>query len=273
MGATAGVAALALLGMLTPAVAQGCKPAVPDADLVKPGTLTMSTNPTLPPLQFVDSSGALKGMRVELGIAVANRLCLKPDYVRIDFDAMVPGLQAGRWDMINTGIFFTPARARIMQMIPNEQQAISFSVPKASAGKIAKVEDLAGKTVGVEIGGFEEQKTREIDRQLTAKSLPGLTVRTFDSFAAAYQALGAGQLDAVVSIDAVAKAYQDRGVFARPLTGLFPTPVSFAFKNRALADAVAKVLGEMKADGSYDKLFAQYGLPLFPGPFQVHGPG
>jgi polar amino acid transport system substrate-binding protein len=221
---------------------QACDSALPASDLIKAGTLVMSTNPTLPPLQYVDSSGALKGMRITLGTDIADRLCLKPEYVRVDFDAMVPGLAAGRWDMIDTGIFFTPARVKIMQMIPYEQQAISISVPKAEAAKFTKIEDLAGKTVGVEIGGFEEQ------------------------------ALGAGQVNAVVSIDGVAKEYADRGAFARPISGLFPTPVALAFKDRPLAEAVAKVLNAMKADGSYDKLFEQYGLAPMPGPFAVQGP-
>jgi polar amino acid transport system substrate-binding protein len=257
----------AVAATLVSTAALACDPAVPAADLITAGTLTMSTNPTLPPLQYVDSSGQLAGMRITLGDQIAQRLCLKEDYIRIDFDAMVPGLAAGRWDMINTGIFFTPARVKIMQMIPYEQQAISISVPKADAAAITKVADLSGKTVGVELGGFEEQRARDI-----AKQVPNMTVRTFDTFAAAYQALGAGQVNAVVSIDGVAKEYADRGAFARPISGLYPTPVALAFKNRDLAEAVAKVLNAMKADGSYDKLFTQYGLAPMSGPFAVQGP-
>ena len=98
-------------------------------------------------------------MRIDLGHDIAKRLCLTPDFVKIDFDAMVPGLQGGRWDMIDTGIFFTPARAKIMQMIPYESQAISISVPNGAAGDaIHAPADLEGKTVGVEIGGFEESQ-------------------------------------------------------------------------------------------------------------------
>lgn len=255
------------------AAAQTCKSPVADADLIKPGTLVMSTNPTLPPLQYIDSKGALKGMRIELGTEIAKRLCLKPDYIQIDFDAMIPGLQGGRWDMINTGIFFTPARAKIMYMIPYENQAISISVTNGNKAKIAKVEDLAGKTVGVEIGGFEEAQTRAIDVALKKEGLKGLTIRTFDTFATAYQALRAGQVDAVTSIDGVAKEYQDRGDFTRAISGLDPAPVALAFKSKPLAEAVLKVLDAMKKDGSYDKLFAAYGVPPYPTAFKLAGPG
>src|SRR5688572_13695056 len=68
-------------------------------DLVKPGTLVMSTNPPLPLLQYVDDRGQLQGMRIELGNEIAKKLGLTPEYIRIEFSAMIPGLAAKRWDM------------------------------------------------------------------------------------------------------------------------------------------------------------------------------
>ncbi len=273
MGRMTAMAAIALLAGTTAAVAQSCQPKVAAGALVKPGTLVMSTNPTLPPMQFVNQQGELVGMRVELGTEIAKRLCLAPEYVRIEFSAMIPGLQVGRWDVINTGIFFTEERAKLMQMVPYEYQAISISAPKGNPGRITKVEDLAGKAVGVEIGGFEERRLRDIDTQLKAKSLAGVTIRTFDNFATAYQALRAGQTDATVSIDSVAKEYQDRGDFDRVLNGLFPTPVALAMKNKDLAEAIVKVLNEMRADGYYKALFDRFGLTLYEGTgFAIKGP-
>ncbi len=49
----------------------------------------MSINPTLPPLQFVNDRGELQGMRWELGNEIAKTLGLTPEYVRIEFSAMV----------------------------------------------------------------------------------------------------------------------------------------------------------------------------------------
>lgn len=269
---TISIASLLLLSTAASAFAQSCTPKVPDSELVKPGTLTMSVNPTLPPMQFVDSSGELKGMRVELGKEIAKRLCLTPEYVRIEFSAMIPGLQAGRWDMINTGIFFTKERAGIMQMIPYEDQAISVSV--ATTNTTVKDKDgLDGLRVGVELGGFEETKARALDAELKAAGKTGLVIQTFDNFALAFQALRAGQVEGVVSIDGVAKEYDSRGDFRRAVSGLYPAPVAVAFKNAKLADAVSGVLKEMKADGSLGKLFDSYGLPMIAGDYSVKGPG
>ena len=266
------VVSLSAALLAAPAQADNCKYTVPESQLVKKGVLTMSVNPTLPPMQYVDQAGALKGMRVELGEEIAKRLCLKPEYVRIEFSAMVPGLQASRWDMINTGIFYTEERAKMMQMVVYEDQAISISTAKGNPAKIAKVDDLSGKTIGVELGGFEEKKARELDKQLTDKGLKGMTIRTFENFAMAFQALRAGQVEVALSIDSTGAEYQKRGDFDRVLSGLFPTPVAVALKNKPLAETVAKVLNDMREDGSFQKLFKAYGVKPADGAIVVKGP-
>nr|WP_272212498.1 ABC transporter substrate-binding protein [Marinicella sp. W31]MDC2878412.1 ABC transporter substrate-binding protein [Marinicella sp. W31] len=267
------LSAALVLGAVANASAQDCTPKVADSELIKSGTLIMSTNPTLPPLQFVDSNGDLQGMRIELGNEIAKRLCLEPEYIRIEFSAMIPGLQSGRWDLINTGIFFTEERAGLMQMIPYENQAISISVAPDTETVYETKEDLDGMAIGVEIGGFEEAKLRLMDEELKGEGLDGITIRAFDNFAMAFQALRSGQVDGVVSIDAVAKEYDTRGDFETALSGLYPAPVALAMKNPALADAVSETLVEMKADGSLGALFDEYGLPMVDGDYTVKGPG
>jgi len=86
--------------------------------LAKSGTFVMATNATLPPMQYVDANGNVIGMRVELGNDIAAKLCLTPQWVNVPFDAMIPGVQDGRWDMINTGMFYTVPRAQIVKLVP-----------------------------------------------------------------------------------------------------------------------------------------------------------
>ncbi len=266
--------AAASTGLALPALAQApaCQPRVPDSELIKPRTLVMSINPTLPPLQWVDSSGQLRGMRVELGNEIARRLCLTPEYVRIEFSAMVPGLAARRWDMINTGIFYTEERARLMQMIRYENNAVAISAARGNPANMARQEDLAGRTVGVEIGGFEERTLRAMSQAIQSAGGRAINIRTFDNFAIAFQALRAGQVEAVTSIDAVAAEYDQRGDFPRVLHGINATPAALAFRSRPLAQEVSKVFTEMMADGSLTALFTRYGIGIAEGGFAVAGP-
>ena len=266
--------AAVLAAVATPAMAQApaCTPRVPDSELIKSRTLVMSINPTLRPLQFVDAQGQLQGLRYELGMEIARRLCLTPEWVRIEFSAMIPGLAARRWDMINTGTFYTEERARIMQMLRYENQAVAISAARGNPLNIRSVDDLAGRTIGVELGGFEEARTRQISTELQAKGLRALNIRTFDNFAVAFQALRAGQVEAVTNVDAVAAEYDQRGEFSRVLFGLYPSPASLNFRSRALANEVAKVMTEMRADGWYDRLFDRYGASKWTGAFEIVGP-
>jgi len=271
-GVLAGAGALGLSAGLPRAARAQAKLAAPT--IIKPGTLVMSINPTLPPLQFVNDRGELQGMRVELGNEIAKTLGLTPEYVRIEFAAMVPGLAAKRWDMINTGIFWTEERSKLMYMVPYERAAISFLVAKGNPLKIEKWEDLAGKGVSVELGGIEERRTREVDAMLKAKGLEGLTIRTFNNFAESFQALRAGQVQAATSIDATAMFWQGRGDFTRAVAGLFPQTATFAFANKTLAEAVVGALTDLKKSGYYDQLFDKYGvLKIEDGVFKIDGTG
>jgi polar amino acid transport system substrate-binding protein len=231
-----------------------------------------ATNPTLPPVQWVDDKGQLRGLHVELGEAIARKLCLKPEHVRVEFSVMVPGVQSGRWDMINTGMFFTEDRAKIMQLVRYGYDGISISAQAGNPLKITKPEDLAGRSVSVEMGGAPERRARELSKSLEEKGLKPITVRTFDNFATAYQALRAGQVEAAVSVDAVARLYGEKGEFAEAVPGLYPTLIAFGLKKKELAEAVAGAMTELKADGTYQKMFVAYGRKLYEEPFDVNGP-
>jgi polar amino acid transport system substrate-binding protein len=271
-GLIAGAGAIGVMTGMPRAARAQAKVSAPN--LIKANTLVMSMNPTLPPLQFVNDRGELQGMRWELGNEIAKNLGLTPEYVRIEFAAMVPGLAAKRWDMINTGIFWTEERSKLMYMVPYERAAISFLVARGNPLKIEKWEDLAGKAVSVELGGIEERRTREVDTMLKAKGLVGVDIRTFNNFAESFQALRAGQVQAATSIDATAMFWQGRGDFTRAVAGLFPQTATFAFANKTLAEAVVGALNDLKKSGYYDQLFDKFGVLKIEGDtFKIDGPG
>jgi polar amino acid transport system substrate-binding protein len=247
------------------ASAQTCTPKIADALLVKPGTLTMATSATLPPMAFADQQGVLKGLRIDLGNEIAKRLCLKSEFVNIAYAAMVPGLKGGRWDMINAGLFVTAERRKILFMLPYESLAVSISTSIKSDVVIKTIDDLAGKAISVDIGGYDDIKLKELNEDFKKRGLAEMKFNRFDNYATVYQALRAGQVDAASSIDPVAKEYQERGEFKQVLSGMFATPGSLSFDNQAIGQAVSGVMKEMKADGSFDRLLDKYGVKPAPG--------
>lgn len=250
--------------------AEGCEPEVAADALVEPGTLTYSINATLPPVQYVEN-GEIVGMRVELVNEIAARLCLEPKPMNVPFDAQIPGVQGDRWDMINTGMFYTEERAETLTLVPYEVQAVAISTVKGNEQNLSSVEDLAGKKIGVEAPGYEFDSINAVNEDLVAQGMEPITINTSLTNADAFQALSAGQLDGVVTIEAVTTFYQSDGRFTTALEGLSPGPLAFGFKkeNTDLADAVASAYAEMTEDGFVEELFEEYAVTPFPGPFEV----
>jgi polar amino acid transport system substrate-binding protein len=237
-----------------------CVPLVEPPLILYPGKIIMSVNPTVPPLQYVEEDGSLAGMRVELGREIARRLCLEPEYVNIQFEAMIPGLTGGRFDMINTGIWYKEDRAEIMEMVPYELTGLSVAVPMDNPDNVESIEDLAGLTVAVEASGITEMTMMEFNEEFAAKDLEQMDIRAFKDSALSFSALAAGQADAAVGNDARVIMHQMEGEFKQALRGLNAAPACLAFANTELAGVVAEVLQDMYEDGYYDELFDTYGI-------------
>jgi polar amino acid transport system substrate-binding protein len=264
--------ALAALAAASPA-RSACEPPA-SVQLVTPGKLTMSVNPTIPPFQYVNEKGELVGMRVELGAELAKHLCLTAEYMRMDFAAMIPGLKAGRWDAINTGIVWTEERSKMMYMVPYERITMSVIVPAGNPLKLTKIEDLSGRSISVESGTMEEKRARDLSKMVEAKGLKPIEVRVFNNFGDAIQAVKAGQADGQLNLQATADHLTKQGGFEGAISGLFEETICFAFRDRNLAEAAAKAFTAMKADGSYDRIIDQWhAVPLADAAFAIKGTG
>lgn len=251
---------LAALTDLTGAAhAQTCTSKIPASSLIEAGKWQMSINPTLPPQQFVDDKGELQGLNVELAREIAKRICLEPVFVRMDFPPMIPGLRSGRFDTINTGLFWTEERSKMLFLVPYAQQAISIYTEPQSPLKIEKFEDLAGKTVGVEAATYTERKAKEFNTEMVAKGMKPIELRSFTTVTATSAALRAGQLEAALNITETALALEQKGIAKIWVRDIAGTDITFAFRDKLLAQAMAEALTAIRADGTYDKLFDKFG--------------
>jgi polar amino acid transport system substrate-binding protein len=271
LAGTIGLAAISVGGHVR---AQTCQPRIAPPAIVQAGRISMAINPTLPPMQFVDERGQLRGLNVDLADEIARRLCLQPEHMRMDFQAMIPGLQAGRWDVINTGIFWTEERSRIMFLVNYGSQAVSVLTPRGNPQNIREVNDLAGRSVAVEVGTYAERRLRQYNEEFQQRNLRPMTIRTFNTGAEGYRALVAGQVDVSASIDITAAEIAQRGDLHWAMRGIGGAPIAFAFRNRALAEAFAQALNDMRADGSYERIMDRYGFAKLTEPrFSINGPG
>ena len=245
--------------------------------VIEAGYLTMSINPTIPPIQYIDKDGNLQGLHVELGNEIARRLCLEHKYARVQFEVQIPGLQNKRWDMINTGLYFTEKRSKIMQLMPFSVNALALVAAAGNPLGIKGLEDLAGRKVGVEIAGFEEKKLREMNDKQVKAGLKSMDILVFNTYGETFLALGAGQVDAVFVQESVGTHYQKKGSFSVAVSSLLPgTPGTMATVDIKLAKAVTAAMQAMYEDGTYAKMMDDYGITKldawkqWKGKFQYH---
>ncbi|MGE5180293.1 MAG: transporter substrate-binding domain-containing protein [Bacteroidota bacterium] len=76
------------------------------------GTLRFGTAAVTEPFAFVDGSGNVVGLDVELASYVAKKTNRKLEVVNMDFGALIPALIAGKVDMIGACITITGERAK-----------------------------------------------------------------------------------------------------------------------------------------------------------------
>jgi polar amino acid transport system substrate-binding protein len=266
--------------VLFPVAAQAaCTPAIGDANLIAPGKLQLSINPTNPPQQFVDKDGHLQGLNVELADELGKRLCLPVELVRMDFPGMIPAMNAGRIDGLDTGMFWSEERSKLMYTVPYGIQSISVVVAPGGGTKlapeIATEKDLLGKSSAVEVSSYQMNWLKKLSDGSVAAGGAAVDIRTFPTATNVVSTLLAGQVDDALLVDSVARDLVARGSVKQVLTGLGANRTTLAFRNRTVADAVVKALNAMRADGTYQALFDKFGLTSLPAdqPLQIAGPG
>ena len=253
------------------AMAQRCQPKIGHPPLIRKGTLIAAINPTVAPIQYVDEDGNIVGLDADFGNLIAKRLCLTMVFESTQFAVMIPGIKDGRFDMIDSFMFYTPERAAQVLMIPYGATTIAIVVAKSNKDEIKGPEYFSGKKFAVELGTVDAKDAKQASDDLVKAGKPPIEIHTFNTYADVLQALSAGQADGAFINTDQAYYYQKKGAsfFRVALAGYDPHREALAFNNRELADAVAKVLNGMKADGSLDKLFARYHHCALPGPFKI----
>ena len=264
---------IALAALSGPAAyAQGeCTPKLGHPPLVRQGSLIAAINPTVAPIQYIDESGNIIGLDVDLGNAIAKRLCLKMEFQSTQFATMIPILKEGRIDMIDSFMFYTPERAAQVLMVPYGASTMSIVVQKKNTDAISGPEYFSGKSFGVEFGTVDLRDAQAASAALQKAGKSPITIRTFGTYADVLQALSAGQVDGAFIGTEEAFYYRKKGVdfFRIALTGYDPHAEALAFKDPTVANAVATIMNDMHADGTFGKIFKPYGHCVLPGPYKV----
>lgn len=183
-------AALALILAATGARAD-CLDDIRKAGVIKSGNGIMGDKPSV----WQNQDGSYSGFEWDLFQEIGKRIgAAKEQYVVTEWTSLIPGLKAGRWDIILSGMAVTQERIQGAGITYSNPYFLLYDyaiVPKDS--KIQTLADLKGKTVGSTLGTMDSLNAHQmVDEGRAAKVLD------FNDFGAPFAALRNGQVDAVI---------------------------------------------------------------------------
>ena len=182
--------ALAALAAATSARAD-CLDDIRKAGVIKSGNGIMGDKPSV----WQNQDGSYSGFEWDLFQEIGKRIGVaKEDYVVTEWTSLIPGLKAGRWDIILSGMAVTQERIQGAGISYSDPYFLLYDyaiVPKDS--KIQTVADLKGKIIGSTLGTMDSLNAHQmVDEGGAAKVLD------FNDFGAPFVALRNGQVDAVI---------------------------------------------------------------------------
>ena len=212
-------------------------------------TVTVATSPDFPPFESLDGSEVV-GIEVDILQAITEKLGMEMKLEQMDFESVIPGVQAGKFDIGMSGITITADRQKNCDFTQPYFLASQAIVVTPDSDITCKA-DLEGKTISVQTGTTAEEYCME----------NGYEVLAFAANNDAAAALTSGKAAAWVvdnEVGVALAAQQGLVVLDEAMTS---EPYAFAFaKDSALTAQFDEALGELLADGTVAAIFEKYGV-------------
>ena len=219
------------------------------------GYMTFATDGAYPPMEFPDPNNPnqLIGFDIDLGKAIAEKLGVEHKAVVVDWDGILAGLESGRYDVVMSSMNITEERQKSADFVQYFEMGQMIVVKKGNPKGIQSLDDLKGKVIAVQIGTTNEEIARGIE---------GATVKTFQTFPDALKEVYVGRADATILDEPVARYYAniegDKYQFVGEPFETAPVGIAVAKGNDELVQAIQQALDELKADGTYDQIYAKW---------------
>lgn len=214
--------------------------------------LTMGTNATFPPYEYVDDNGNIVGIDAEIAAALAEKLGMTLEIKDMEFDSLITACAGGSVDVVLAGMTVTDERKESVNFSDSYATGIQVIIVKEGSD-IAAYEDLEGKMIGVQSGTTGDiYCTDEFGQD---------SVKQFQNGALAIEALKNGQVDCVIIDNEPAKAFVAANEGLKILDTEYAVEdyaIAIAKENTELLEKINKAMAELKADGTIDKIINKY---------------
>lgn len=217
----------------------------------------VGTDAAYAPFESQNEKGEIVGFDIDVVTAVAKKAGIEVKFVNTPWEGIFNTLQQGDRDIIVSAVTITDERKQTMDFSNPYFDAQQLIAVKATS-KISKFDDIKKLKVGVQTGTTGD----EVVTKLQGKN--STNIKRFESTPIALKELEAGGVDAVVADNGVVINYVTNNAGSK-----FKTVADKAFQpeqyglvvkkgNADLLGLLNKGLADIKADGTYDQIYAKY---------------
>ncbi|MBB2202621.1 ABC transporter substrate-binding protein/permease [Gluconacetobacter tumulisoli] len=166
------------------------------------GGLTVCTNPTLPPMTFVNGTDGsdLAGVDIDVSRRLGAYWHVPVTFVSMDFVGLFPSLEAGRCGMVISGVVRQAAREVKFDAVPYQPTSLVV-VARAGTAHVTSMADLSGKVLAVESGTSYAARIAQENVALAAAGRPAIEIQQYPTEDQVVQQVLIGRAFAFVSQD------------------------------------------------------------------------
>jgi polar amino acid transport system substrate-binding protein len=232
------------------------------SSLVTPGTLTIGSDVSYPPQEFMNNNKPT-GFDLDVGAAMASKMCLKNAVVNQTFSSIIPALNAQKFDVILSALSITDERKQSVNFVPYFKAGEALVGKKSSSLHITDLAQLCGHSVAVEEGTAEKD---EVNSSVNPKCPAGkqVNLKTFQTDTEALEQLRKGTVDLHFTDSPVAsyevKQEPDQLKTVSPVLEIAPEGIAVRKDDSQMLSAVQKAFNAIEGDGTYGNLLHKWGL-------------
>lgn len=219
------------------------------------GEIVIAMEGTWAPWTYHDESDALVGFDVEVAQNIAEKLGVTATFAEGEWDGLLAGLDAGRYDIMVNGVDITPERA----------EKYDFSIPYAynrtavivsgDNNDIQSMDDLSGKHTANTISSTYAEVAEQYGAEVTG----------VDDLNQTFELLLSGRIDATLNAEVTyydyMKAHPDANIKIAALTDdatHIAIPMRKGEETAALRDAIDNALSQLSEEGVLSELSEKY---------------
>lgn len=234
-------------------------------DLITPGVLTIGSDTTYPPQEFIDSTtNQPAGFDVDLITAIALHMGLKPNIVTTKFDTIPDDLSARRFDVVISAVSITPDRQKNVDFVPYLNAGESLLVQKGNPKNIQSTDDLCGLAVGVQDGTIEQGVLQSSSDNCLEQDRPAINIIALQDQTAVIQLLASNRVLATYQdspvTDYYAKQNPDKYAVGGSVFAPGPEGSSVRKNDSSMLNAIQTAYNQLKTAGTYQQLILKWGL-------------